>query len=519
VTFLPIVERELRVRSRWRSTYVVRTGVAVLACAVAIVMGLAAIFAGPGIGKAMLLTLGWVTFGFCVVEGLRSTADVISEEKREGTLGLLFLTDLRGFDVVLGKFAASSLSSFYGLLAVVPALAIPVLLGGVTGAEFWRVVLALANALFFSLAAGMFISVLSREERRAWSATVALVAISMAALPILHHVTGGLAGVFSPTVAMLNAFEPAYSSAPRQFWFPLLVTNGIGWLFLVLASVLLPRTWQESGRASKRTSNRRSSGDARQRARIMAINPVWWLTSRHGDRGRGLWGCVITASAIGAGVWAWAEGDVDVGWWLFAGAVLMHIAITIWVATEACYSFADARSSGAMELLLSTPLSIRQIVMGQQLALKELFFRPIVVLVGVELVILAFQCFALRQAGTSIAAIVALIVFVCFSIGWFLLDTLAVSRVGMWFSLTSSKPTIALTRTILFMIVIPALFLPCASILGPGLMVAKSVIFLTWAQTRLSTHFRVAVTQRYDGPRPAREMWSRIKPPPLTMPR
>ena len=32
---------------------------------------------------------------------MRNTADSLSAEKREGTLGLLFLTDLRGYDVVL----------------------------------------------------------------------------------------------------------------------------------------------------------------------------------------------------------------------------------------------------------------------------------------------------------------------------------------------------------------------------------------------------------------------------------
>ena len=33
---------------------------------------------------------------FALLSGPRSTADCISEEKREGTLGLLFLTDLKG---------------------------------------------------------------------------------------------------------------------------------------------------------------------------------------------------------------------------------------------------------------------------------------------------------------------------------------------------------------------------------------------------------------------------------------
>ncbi|HQU46125.1 MAG TPA: hypothetical protein PK867_25150, partial [Pirellulales bacterium] len=41
------------------------------------------------------------------------TADCISSERREGTLGLLFLTDLRGHDVVLGKLVVAGLGAFY----------------------------------------------------------------------------------------------------------------------------------------------------------------------------------------------------------------------------------------------------------------------------------------------------------------------------------------------------------------------------------------------------------------------
>ena len=44
---------------------------------------------------------------YCLLSGVRSTADCLSVEKREGTLGLLFLTDLKGYDVVLGKLATA----------------------------------------------------------------------------------------------------------------------------------------------------------------------------------------------------------------------------------------------------------------------------------------------------------------------------------------------------------------------------------------------------------------------------
>ena len=69
------------------------------------------------------LLFGWIagiSFFFCNLAGVRLTADTLSEEKRNGTLGLLFLTDLRGYDVVLGKMITASLKSFYGVLAVLP---------------------------------------------------------------------------------------------------------------------------------------------------------------------------------------------------------------------------------------------------------------------------------------------------------------------------------------------------------------------------------------------------------------
>jgi len=55
-----------------------------------------------------------------------------------GTLGLLFLTDLKGHDIVFGKLAASSVNALYSLLAIVPVLGLTLLFGGVSGTQFWR---------------------------------------------------------------------------------------------------------------------------------------------------------------------------------------------------------------------------------------------------------------------------------------------------------------------------------------------------------------------------------------------
>src|SRR5262245_56944565 len=117
MTFLPIVERELRVRARRKWTYRFRLFAAV--AAILFVGGMLVMsqgFSAPGrIGKLMFVALAWAAFLYCLMEGARNTVDCLSEEKRAGTLGLLFLTDLRGHDVVLGKLMATSLNSFYGL--------------------------------------------------------------------------------------------------------------------------------------------------------------------------------------------------------------------------------------------------------------------------------------------------------------------------------------------------------------------------------------------------------------------
>src|SRR4030095_12909288 len=123
MTFLPIVERELRVAARRPMTYWTRFSAASLAIVISawVWLGLARRDAPPAsLGQTLFGALSVLVFGFCLLAGVRNTADSVSEEKREGTLGLLFLTDLKGYDVVLGKFVANSVNSVYAALALFP---------------------------------------------------------------------------------------------------------------------------------------------------------------------------------------------------------------------------------------------------------------------------------------------------------------------------------------------------------------------------------------------------------------
>src|ERR1041385_1646414 len=134
-----IIERELRVRTRTRVTHWQRLLVASLAG-----LACAGTFTWSGqsssgvAGQQLFRTLTALAFVFCLVEGIRVTCDCLSGERREGTIGLLFLTDLRPFEIVLGKLVAGSATAFCSLVAAAPALVVPLLFGGVTVGGFWR---------------------------------------------------------------------------------------------------------------------------------------------------------------------------------------------------------------------------------------------------------------------------------------------------------------------------------------------------------------------------------------------
>src|ERR1051325_8636580 len=136
MTLLPIVEREMRVRARQRATFWVRFGAAlggVLICFL-----VAPRYSGAAdsaeLGRALFGSLVLTAYLVCCVAFVL-TADVISVERREKTLGLLFLTRIKALDVLLGKIVSASVAAASALAGYLPILMLPVLAGGVTGGE------------------------------------------------------------------------------------------------------------------------------------------------------------------------------------------------------------------------------------------------------------------------------------------------------------------------------------------------------------------------------------------------
>jgi ABC-type transport system involved in multi-copper enzyme maturation permease subunit len=471
MTFLPIVGRELRVAARRPFTYWGRALFVLLAIIIGVFVYLANYESGSlSFAESLFATLISLATFYCLFSGVGFTADSLSEEKREGTLGLLFLTDLRGYDVILGKLAATSMSGFCAILALFPMLAVSLLLGGVTVGEFWRVVLVLVITALFSLAAAILVSALSRSRRKARAGAFFLLLLFAAGFPagaglILaltpSHRSALAEHLFlpSPVYAMGQAFDWNYRAAVGSFWWSAGLIHGLTWLFLWLAAMVVPRSWQDRP-AEARGQRLREAwrnwvyGNAGQRrafrARLLELNPVCWLASRARIKPVLVW----AALAVVAGFWAWGCEQAGSEWYnegvYFPTAILLNSILKLWIASEAGRQFAEDRHSGALELVVTTPLSVKEILRGQWLALRRQFLGPLLVVIAVELIFLAASLERESFQAQPINPVLWLAGIVMLAA-----DMVALGWVGMWEAMIAKKPNHVTGKTLLRILVAP----------------------------------------------------------------
>jgi ABC-type transport system involved in cytochrome c biogenesis permease component len=530
VNFLPVISRELQVQARQPATNRMRWIAAAAVIAIWLLLMLASGHTtAHERAKITFIAISIVSLGGVMLAGVFQTADCLSEERREGTLGLLFLTDLRGYDVVLGKLASTSLHTFFALLAIMPVLALPLLMGGMTPGEFGRVSLVLVVTLYLSLAVGMLVSSISRDTRGAMVGTFLVMLLLAGVLPLLWGMAfvGKAGGRFEflllpcPAIAYQQAFDQYYSMGrgAGTFWKCLLTQFGLGTGCLIAACVLLPRVWQESGvregPKSKHLSGAFNVTEPTMTSVLRDKMPFHWLVLRDRKMRRtatavflvllGLWGVLFAGVCTRTGM---AQGtSFSFALFLTYG---LHLVLKCLVAVEVSRRLSEDRQSGALELLLVTPLPLADIVTGQVAGIWQTFRWQLAALVCVNLALLVFGLGEMRM-GSEGAGIFTLIMLG--GIGMLFLDCYAMTRVGMWMALTKKRHAKAFMATILrvmlpaWLAVVLVVFLGFAGAFRGGSDAMAVMVFFwffigavvavgqaTMTAKNLSDHFREVVS-------------------------
>lgn len=472
MTFLPIVARELRVTARKPGTYWIRFAAAALALIICAWSFLFVSRMGMGKEAGQMLFSGatGLAWFYAVIGGIFKTADALSEEKREGTLGLLFLTDLKGYDIVFGKMVAASVNWFFGLLAIFPILALSLLMGGVAPGEFWRTILALTNLLFYSLALGMLVSSFMSSERKAAGLTITLLILLLWLPSSLAAEIRTSTGVpeLSAWLVLPDVTRPLHYAGDNFggrnagfYWESLGVSHAVGWLYLLLASLIVPRTWQQqAGKISRLqestaqlTYGQNQSGRKRFRERALSVNPFYWVAARARGQSLFLW---LVLFAVAGCFLSWMVNqphDWNNAWIHFWPAFLLHGIVKHWIALAACRRFIEDRRTGALELILATPLTPEEIIRGQWRALWRQFRAPVLFVLCVDGLLLLYGCAAM--AGEKWQWQLLFVQIFGASVVMFLVDLGALAWLSMWRGMKARHSYVAWLWSVVQLLVLP----------------------------------------------------------------
>jgi ABC-type transport system involved in multi-copper enzyme maturation permease subunit len=504
--FLPVAAREAGVAARKIFSYDIRSIIAALFAIVAF----RRLFAPNWItaGPSLLEALGLMGYVYAIVAGAFKTFDALSREKREGTLGLLLLTDLKPFQILFGKLLSASALTVFGLLAFLPLLSMPMLVGGVVFDQIVRLAVSLVIAILLSMSWGLYISAAARNYLTSLAGAVSLV-ILFAFLPLdlATHLNPSLDTfsfetaicLFTPTLP----FKLAFTVDPdlTQFFWPSIFCNLVlAAAWISAAVIILPDRCHEAPVRSKFIQTIRQTFHdlrfgsparrAKSRRRLLETNPLLWLSNR--DRVNSLALTALCAAILFLGEFFHVAQ---------LALFLASLAILFRMAHAASHSISEDQKNGALELLLSTNLSVAEILNGLNRAMLRRFTAP------VTLVICWSWFFVVPRTDFFMA------VFVICSSVLLIATWIALSWVGLWFALRR-KPTaaawIALAVVVLppwiiwVVSIFPHLFNPLYSDLQPMAAIVccfvglfHCILVTIWGRNILAANFREAAADPF----------------------
>jgi ABC-type transport system involved in multi-copper enzyme maturation permease subunit len=373
-------------------------------------------------GLAAFQVLAYLQLTVLLFFSALSAAGTVSLEKDRRTFLLLLLTDLRNYEIVLGKLVGSLLHIGLLLVGSIPVFSLLMLLGGVDPAQVVATMLVLGTTALAAGSLGSLVALWRDKTFQALAMTVlflvlylclvqafALIPIvqeqlSWPTLDVLLGAGSGWQSAFDPFLALSQVLhppstEPSLSSDAR--WDTGSVTAALPYSVAMLGmSALLNgwaifklRVWNPSGEPiMQREVVGAASADqehvhaAPGRVRPVRGNPILWreiATRAYGRRPLLVKAAYFVIFALVA---YYALFVIESRAWGAAyGLVPIGILSLLLIAAQSVTSITSERDLGSLDLLVITDISPREFIFGKIFGIvyntKEFIVPPLILLI------------------------------------------------------------------------------------------------------------------------------------------
>jgi ABC-type Na+ efflux pump permease subunit len=329
-----------------------------------------------------------------------SAASAITQEKDRRTFILLLMTDLRSYEIVLGKLLGSLLQIVLLLVGMLPVLVLVMLLGGVGGGQVIQATLVLATTALAAGSVGSLIALWREKTFQALALTVLVIVLYwcvVQALGVLPFAgvenwqkwldpLRALESVLEPRGLDESAWVPAYGFASVM----MLLSAGLAWL-----GIARLRVWNPSGEPimqreipeEEEEKDRAKAHAAPGAERKVWTNPILWREMRTLAYGRrpllvkiayfivlGLI-CYYAFAPLWRGE---AAGQFAAAWGLLPVCILSLLLVSV----QAVTAITSERDIRALDLLLVTDLSPNEFIFGKLWGIlyntKEYLLPPVI---------------------------------------------------------------------------------------------------------------------------------------------
>jgi ABC-type transport system involved in multi-copper enzyme maturation permease subunit len=338
-------------------------------------------------GLLLFQLFTFVTLTLVAFFAALSAASTVAREKDRRTFILLLLTDMSDAEIVLGKLLGSLLPIGLMLIAMLPILALVLLLGGITPEQVMKAWLVLLATAFAAGSIGGLIALWRDRTFQALALSVLALVLYVAgveALGLLSFV-GALATVDWPTVqawldpvrALLSVLEPGGAAGRIPVVYGYVgVMVGLGVLVNAWGVYKL-RAWNPGGEPIMQRETPEEE-EAKDRAKAHAApgtvrqiwaNPVLWREIRTLAYGRRplvvkvayfvVVGLIMYAAL--APLVAGQRAAFAAGYGLLPVTVLSLLLL----AAQATTAITSERDGRSLDLLLATDLSPKEFIFGK----------------------------------------------------------------------------------------------------------------------------------------------------------